>query len=88
MKYNPYTQESIKASLYPLETARQSVFFLKISKEIGKAWRKSLQRLSPVSLSVFSLVPDILFDILGDPGADSGGEGKSKQAEKYGTKEK
>ena len=23
--------------------------------------------------------------ILGDPGADSGGEGKSKQAEKYGT---
>ena len=26
--------------------------------------------------------------ILGDPGADSGGEGKSKQAEKYGTKEK
>ena len=26
--------------------------------------------------------------ILGDPGADSGGEGKSKRAEKYGTKEK
>ena len=26
--------------------------------------------------------------ILGDPGADSGCEGKSKQAEKYGTKEK
>ena len=26
--------------------------------------------------------------ILGDPGADSEGEGKSKQAEKYGTKEK
>ena len=24
--------------------------------------------------------------ILGDPGADSWGEGKSKQAEKYGTK--
>ena len=23
--------------------------------------------------------------ILGDPGADSGGEGKSKRAEKYGT---
>ena len=32
-------------------------FFLKISKEIGKAWR-----LSPVSLSVFSLIPDLLFD--------------------------
>ena len=26
--------------------------------------------------------------ILGDPGADSGGEGKSKQAGKYGTREK
>ena len=26
--------------------------------------------------------------IPGDPGADSGGEGKSKQAGKYGTKEK
>ena len=26
--------------------------------------------------------------ILGDPGADSGGEGKSKQEGKYGTKEK
>ena len=24
--------------------------------------------------------------ILGDPGADSGGEGKSKRADKYGTK--
>ena len=48
-------------------------FFLKISKEIGKAWRKSLARAqrephtplashSPVSLSFFSLVPDLLFD--------------------------
>ena len=47
-------------------------FFLKISKEIGKAWRKSLNRakrashgrvrLSPVSLSLFSLIPDLLFD--------------------------
>ena len=27
-------------------------------------------------------------EILGDPGVDSGGEGKSKWAEKYGTKEK
>ena len=26
--------------------------------------------------------------ILGDPGADSGGKGKSKQAGKYGTREK
>ena len=26
--------------------------------------------------------------ILGDPGVDSGGEGKSKRAEKYGAKEK
>ena len=49
-------------------------FFLKISREIGKVWRKSLtrakrasltgrvRRLSPVSLSVFSLVLDLLFD--------------------------
>ena len=56
---------------------QNSRFFLKISKEIAKAWRKSLTRakrasracearekkhLSPVSLSVFSLVPDFLFD--------------------------
>ena len=49
---------------------QNSRFFLKISKEIGKAWRKSLtrasltrrERLSPVSLSVFSLIPDLLFD--------------------------
>ena len=33
-------------------------------------------------------VSDRLIRILGDPGADSGGEGKSKQAGKYGTKEK
>ena len=54
------------------------VFILKISKEIGKVWFKSLtcakgekarekktdcQRLSPVSLSVFSLVPDLFFDL-------------------------
>ena len=37
-------------------------FFLKISKEIGKAGRKSFTRPSPVSLSVFTLVPDLLFD--------------------------
>ena len=46
---------------------QNSRFFLKISKENGKAWRKSLTRakgasLSPVSLSVFSLIPDLLFD--------------------------
>ena len=28
----------------------------------------------------------LLEHILGDPGTDSGGEGKSKRAEKYGTK--
>ena len=47
-------------------------FLLKLSKEIGKAWLKSLtrasrkarekKRLSPVSLSVFSLVPHLSFD--------------------------
>ena len=40
----------------PFGRLQNSRFF---SKEIGKAWRK---RLSPVSLSVFSLVPDLLFD--------------------------
>ena len=47
-------------------------FFLEISKKIGKAWRKSftraelasLARHSPVSLSVFSLVSDLMFDCL------------------------
>ena len=33
-----------------------------------------------------SLRLDIYLSILGVPGADSGGEGKSKRAEKYGTK--
>ena len=33
----------------------------------------------------FVVVCDVTF-ILGDPGADKGGEGKSKRAEKYGTK--
>ena len=47
-------------------------FSRKISKEIGKAWHKSLicararvyifSVSPPVSLSVFSLVPDLLFD--------------------------
>ena len=46
-------------------------FFSEISKEICKAWRteshvrearEEKNRLSPVSLSVFSLVPDLLFD--------------------------
>ena len=39
-------------------------FFLKISKEMGKAWRKSLTRAKRASLtlSVFSFVADLLFD--------------------------
>ena len=44
-------------------------FFLKISKEIGKAWHKSLTRAKvasltrpTVSLSVFSLILDLLSD--------------------------
>ena len=36
----------------------------------------------------YDKIRDTALSILGDPGADSGGEGKSKQAEKYGTKEK
>ena len=39
-------------------------FFLKISKEIGKAWRTSLTRVKRASLTrcVLSLVPDLWFD--------------------------
>ena len=36
----------------------------------------------------YDKIRDTALSILGDPGADSGGEGKSKQAGKYGTKEK
>ena len=44
MKYNPYTQESIKASSILSWEVRlsESPKKKKISKEIGKAWRKSL----------------------------------------------
>ena len=45
---------------YTLQNSR--VFFLKISKEIGKAWRKGLTRARRASLT-FSLVPDLLFDL-------------------------
>ena len=37
---------------------------------------------------LFNGRPVCLRTILGDPGADSGDEGKCKQAEKYGRKEK
>ena len=41
-------------------------FFLKVSKEIDKMWRKSLTRMKRASLtrpiSVFSLLPVLLFD--------------------------
>ena len=42
----------------------------------------------PVTSIVSEVLKSWICVILGDPGADSGGEGKSKQAEKYGTKEK
>ena len=56
--------------------------------------RQSLVRNDNIFFNVqttSSCVPTFLLIfiiILGDPGADSGGERKSKQAEKYGTKEK
>ena len=49
----------------PLLDCKTVGFFLKISKEISKAWRKSLTRVKRASLtplSVFSLVPELLFD--------------------------
>ena len=39
---------------------RKTVVFL--SKSVKKSWRKNVRRLSPVSLPVFTLVPDLLFD--------------------------
>ena len=44
------------SSFFRLQNSR---FFLKTSKEIGKAWRKSLTRANRASLS---LVPHLLFD--------------------------
>ena len=41
---------------------------------------------SPPEMGYFFML--LVYDILGDPGADSGGEGKSKQVGKYGTREK
>ena len=43
---------------------------------------------TPVTSIVSEVLKSWICVILGDPGADSGGEGKSKQAGKYGTKEK
>ena len=52
--------ETNQQSFFSKNRLQNSFFFLKINKEFGKAWRK--RPLSPVSLSVFSLVPDLLFD--------------------------
>ena len=48
---------------------------------------KSTDLFSP-NLSLRNMMERLVDIILGDPGADGGGEGKSKRAEKYGTKEK
>ena len=46
------------------------------------------QEASKTRLSFAVFVQNCVYIILGDPGADSGGEGESKQAGKYGTREK
>ena len=66
------------------------------SKKLARKTRKtySQNRLNNLSSNcilnsnvlIYSLISACF--ILGDPGADSGGEGKSKQAGKYGTREK
>ena len=61
----------------------------KTSHVVGMQWR--LRKSSPAVAFVVSKNPSqastrTLVNILGDPGADSGGEGKSKRAGKYGTK--
>ena len=53
----PFLSKSVYfSSFFRLQNSR---FFLKTSKEIGKAWRKSLTRANRASLS---LVPHLLFD--------------------------
>ena len=71
---NNETAAMLVSQTSPLVDCKTVDFFLKISKELGIAWRKSLTREArephtpvflaslPVSLSVFSLVPDLLFD--------------------------
>ena len=53
----PFLSKSVYfSSFFRLQNSR---FFLKTSKEIGKAWRKSLTRANHANLS---LVPHLLFD--------------------------
>ena len=48
---------------------------LQKKKAVHTSWRHSVRRICQLYTK----------GILGDPGAESGGEGKSKRAEKYGT---
>ena len=61
------------------------VFLCLFRSGAGYFFRPAILQLKPCSCfsSANRRIP-----ILGDPGADSGGEGMSKQAEKYCTKEK
>ena len=58
----------------------------------SKTWCSTIEHVDHESPDYFAgTTPDgalqvTMVSILGDPGADSGGEGKSKRAEKYGTK--
>ena len=70
--YNLLLARGFSRKVRQLIDCKRGGFLLKISKEIGKAWRKSLTRAKRASLtrpsgvwgslSVFSLVPDLLFD--------------------------
>ena len=52
----------------------------------GSIYRIRFNYLGPMPYNFFFFYPVEVPCILGDPGADSEGEGKSKRAEKYGTK--
>ena len=61
-------------------------FCAKLNQYLISAFKKkcSVRDVKKISKKLHQVI--IIFAILGDPGTDSGGEGKSKRAEKYGSK--
>ena len=68
--------------LSPCPLGRPDTQAKQIVSIIGAAKHRDITRTSPTMY----VLRGTICPILGDPGADSGGEGKSKQVEKYGTK--
>ena len=68
--------------LSPCPLGRPDTQAKQIVSIIGAAKHRDITRTSPTMY----VLRGTICPILGDPGADRGGEGKSKQVEKYGTK--